>query len=64
MHDYFATGMKDYMAEPHLSHIIPMSQQAIRQIQQEAREELAQAVESESDLEQFFEDKYLYSLFM
>ena len=47
--------MKDYMAEPHLSHIIPMSQQAIRQIQQEAREELAQAVESESDLEQFFE---------
>ena len=43
------------MVEPHISHIIPTSPNAVRQIQQEAREELAQVVESEADLEQYYE---------
>ena len=43
------------MTDPHVSHILPASAQALRQIQQEAREELAQMVESDGDLDQYFE---------
>lgn len=43
------------MSERDISPIIPLSAQAVRQIRQEARQELAQIVESESDLEKYFE---------
>ncbi len=43
------------MADPHVSPILPTSASAVQQIRQEAREELAQVVESEEDLQQYFE---------
>ncbi|HSX38239.1 MAG TPA: type III secretion system gatekeeper subunit SctW [Chlamydiales bacterium] len=43
------------MAEPNISHLIPSSAAALRMIQREAAQEIAMQVESEQDLNQYFE---------
>ncbi len=43
------------MSEPRISHIMPLSQQAVKAIQKEVEAERAMQVESDEDLNQYFE---------
>ncbi len=47
------------MADPNISNIMPISQQAVNTIRQEVKEEIAKAVISEGNLEDFYEPSFI-----